>query len=313
MATVLITYGIPAEGFAALEGHKIIIPPAITGFTEEELLTHIAEADAVVAASRLPGNVIRAARHLKIIATYGAGYDSVDIAAAAECGIPVTNIPECVTRDTAELAIALMLSVCRRMGELNLRLRKGPSEPLFGIGRNMGNTLRGLTLGIVGCGRIGGRVAEVAKALGMNVVGYSRRGADPAVAHPVSLDELLEISDVVSLHCPLTPETRGLIGKDAFDRMKDGAVLINTSRGAVVDTSALVEALSSGKLAGAGLDVFPDEPRVPAELLAMDNVVCTPHIGSNTHLARREMAEALSRQILDALSGKRPVNIVNGL
>ena len=313
MATILITHGIPKEGFSILSEHSIIMPPPLQAFSEEELLRHAPAADAIVAGGRVSAAVIRAAGRLKIIANYGAGYDAVDVQAAREAGVPVTNIPDTVTRDTAELALGLMLSVTRRIGEMNLRMRKEAPETLFGMGRYMGQSLHGLTLGIVGCGRIGSRTAQLARAFGMKVMGYSRRDCDPDVAQPVSFDELLQKSDVVSLHCPLTEETRGLMNRDAFGKMKDSSFLINTARGAVVDTAALLEALESGKVAGAGLDVFPDEPHVPAALLLHDRVVCTPHVGTNTALTRFEMAQACCMQILDVLSGKRPQNIVNGL
>lgn len=311
MAIILVTHGIPGNGFHPLAGHQIIMPPVLQAFSQEQLLHFAPEADAIVAGGRVSEDVIRAAKKLKIIANYGAGYDAVDISAAKACGIPVTNIPETVTEDTAELAMGLILAVSRRIGEMNLRLRSEAPESLFGMGRHMGKSLRGQVLGIVGCGRIGSRTAEMAKAFGMQVLGYSRRGCDPAVATPVSLNELLEQADVVSLHCPLTRETRNLMNSAAFARMKEGSLLINTARGAVVDTQALLDALNSGKLAGAGLDVFPEEPHVPAELLQHERVVCTPHIGTNTSLTRCEMAQACSRQILDVLAGKRPANIVN--
>ena len=313
MATILITHGIPAEGFRLLAGHEIIMPEPLAAYSMEELAELISGADAVVAGGRLPGDVIRRGAKLRIIANYGAGYDGVDVRAAAECGVPVTNIPDTVTRDTAELAIGLMLAVSRRIGEMNLRLRSEPSRTLFGMGRHMGRSLRGQTLGIVGCGRIGRCTARLAAALGMRVLGYSRSGADASVCDPVDLPTLLREADVVSLHCPLKEDTRGLMDAAAFRQMKQGAMLINTARGAVVDTQALLDALDSGKLSGAGLDVYPDEPQIPAELLARDNVVCTPHIGTNTEQTRFEMAEACSRQILDALAGKRPESIVNGL
>lgn len=314
MARILITHGVPAEGFAALAGHEIIIPAPLAAFTMEELGELIRDADAVVAGGKLPGDVIRQGRKLRIIANYGAGYDGVDTAAATECGVPVTNIPDTVTQDTAELAIALMLAVSRRVGEMNLRLRSEDSRNLFGMGRYMGRSLRGQTLGIVGCGRIGSRTAAIAKALGMRVIGYSRHGVAADVAEPAgSLEELLRQADVVSLHCPLTPETRGLINAAAFAQMKPGAILINTARGAVVDTDALLAALDCGRLSGAGLDVYPNEPEIPRELLCHDNAVCTPHIGTNTVQTRNEMAAACSAQILDVLAGRRPANIVNGL
>ena len=313
MATILITHGIPTAGLEALSGHEIIIPAPLAAYSMDELMALIPRADAVIAGGKLPGDVIRAGKRLKIIANYGAGYDSVDIAAAAACGVPVTNIPETVTDATAELAIGLMLAVSRRIGEMNLRLRKEDSASLFGMGRFMGSTLRGRTLGIIGCGRIGGRVAEMAKALGMRVIAYSRRGVPGHIAENADLPTLLAESDVISLHCPSTPETRHLMNAGTFAQMKDGACLINTARGAVVDHDALLEALRSGKLSGAGLDVFPEEPRIPEELLTMDNVVCTPHVGSNTAQTRADMAAACARQILDVLAGKRPQNIVNGL
>ncbi len=313
MATILVTHGVPAEGFGILAGHEVIIPEPLKIFSMEELAALIPSADAVVAGENLPGDIIRLGRKLRLIANYGAGYDGVDVVTAAECGIPVTNIPESVTHDTAEMAVGLMLAVSRRIGEINLRLRSEPSETLFGVGRNMGRSLRGQTLGIVGCGRIGRTVATMAKAFGMRVLGYSRRGADPAVCEPTDFRTLLAESDVVSLHCPLTAETRGLMNREAFRQMKEGAILINTARGAVVDTAALLEALDSGRLRGAGVDVFPDEPNIPAELLARENVVCTPHYAANTMQTRYEMAEACGRQILDVLAGRRPEHIVNGL
>ena len=181
------------------------------------------------------------------------------------------------------------------------------------MGRFMGNTLRGRTLGIIGCGRIGGRVAEMARALGMRVLAFSRRGVDAGVAEYAELPILLAQADVISLHCPSTPETRHLLNAAALSKMKDGAIVINTARGAVIDHEALLEALCSGKLAGAGLDVFPEEPHIPAGLLELDNVVCTPHVGSNTAQTRADMAAACARQILDVLAGKCPENIVNGI
>lgn len=313
MAKIVVTYGIPAEGLHFLSDHEIVMPAPMTAFTKEEMLFHLADADAVLAAGPIDADMIHAANKLKIIANYGAGYDRVDTHTAMECGIPVTNIPEQTTDATAELAMGLLLSVYRRIGELNSRLRSQQPETLFGLGREMGRTLRGQTLGILGVGRIGGRMAELGKAFEMHVIGYSRRGCDPAVATPVSLDALLSQADVLSIHCPLTPETKNLINAETIAKMKQGAVIINTGRGGVVDVDALVDALKSGHLSGAGLDVFPAEPHVPAQLLQFPQVVMTPHVGTNTAQTRKEMAEACSLQILDALAGQRPRNIVNGL
>lgn len=314
MAVVLITHGVPMEGFAALKtDHRLVFPPALEAFSMAEMAELISDADAVVACGALPAEVIQRGKKLKIIANYGAGYDAVDIAQAAKQGIPVSNLPDTVTDATAELALGLMLAVSRRIGEMTLRLRQDPSEQLFGMGRLMGQSMRGRTLGIIGMGRIGKRTAQLARALGMRVLGYSKHGADAAFCTPVTLEELLAASDIVSLHCPLTPETTHLLNADRIAQMKPGAMLINTARGAVVDTDALCDALSSGHLSGVGLDVFPDEPHLPPRLLPFPQAVLTPHIGTNTAQTRREMAEACSQQIMDALAGKRPQHIVNGL
>lgn len=223
MATILVTHGIPAEGFSLLSGEKIMIPKPLMQFSQDELAALIPAADAVVACGALPGEIIRRGRKLRIIAGYGAGYDGVDVRAAAECGIPVTNLPDTVTDSTAELAIGLMLAVSRRIGENSLRARGEAPENLFGMGRNMGRSLRGQTLGLLGCGRIGKRTAEIAAALGMRCIGYSRHGVSHPQVESVTLPELLAQSDVLSLHCPLTQETHRLLDRSALARMKQGA------------------------------------------------------------------------------------------
>jgi len=313
MYTILITHGLPREDFADLKDNRIIMPGLYEEFSAGELMRLIPDADAVVACGKLPGEIIRAGRKLKIIANYGAGYDSVDIRTAAECGIPVTNIPDAVTAGTAELAVALMMAVSRRVGEMNLRLRGEEPEELFGLAKYMGRSLCGQTLGVIGCGRIGTRVLNIAKALGMLAIAYSRSGCKADTAEPVSLDHLLETADIISIHCPLNAETRGMIDAAAFAKMKQGAIIINTARGAIIDHDALIEAIESGKIAGAGLDVYPNEPHIPEKLLKLENVVLTPHIGANTVQTRREMGRACSERILAALAGRRPDNIVNGL
>lgn len=288
MATILVTHGIPAEGFSLLSGEKIVIPKPLMQFSMDELAALIPAADAVVACGALPGEIIRRGRKLRIIAGYGAGYDGVDVRAAAECGIPVTNLPDTVTDSTAELAIGLMLAVSRRIGENSLRAREEAPENLFGMGRSMGRSLRGQTLGLLGCGRIGKRTAEIAAALGMRCIGYSRHGVNHPQVESMTLPELLA-------------------------RMKQGSILINTARGAIVDCDALADTLESGHLRGAGLDVYPDEPHIPPRLIALPQVVLTPHIGTNTQETRQRMAEGCARQIADALAGKRPAHVVNGI
>lgn len=313
MANIVVTAGIPQSWLTPLSGHQVILPAPKTGMKPEELALHLPEADAIIAIGPLNGDQIRMAKKARIIANYGAGYDKVDIQAAAEMGIPVTNLTDSTAEATAELAFGLMLDVTRRISETNLRFRQEPSRPIFGMGASTGRTLRGQTLGLIGVGYIGKCMARMAKAFGMHVIGYSRRGADPAVCTPVSLEELLSTSDVVSLHCPLTPETENLMNRDRIFSMKQGAILINTARGPVVDNQALAEAVAQGHLRGAGLDVFPHEPEIPAAYLPLSTVVMTPHIGTDAADIRQEMAHVCCSQVLDALQGKRPAHIVNGL
>jgi len=246
------------------------------------------------------GLLDRAGAGVRIVANYAVGLDNVDLDAARERDIVVTNTPDVLTRATAEHTLALLLALVRRVAEGDRLLRRREPwrlQPTFMLGHG----LEGRMLGIVGPGRIGREVARVAEALGMHTL-TTRRG-EP-------LDEVLG-ADVVSLHCPLTDETRHLIREDTLARMRPDAVLVNTSRGAVVDEAALVQALRDGTIAGAALDVFEDEPHVHPGLLELENVVLTPHIASATHEAREAMGllcvEALRAVLLE---GKRPPNAV---
>ena len=318
MATILVTHGIPAEGFSLLSGEKIVIPKPLMQFSQDELAALIPAADAVVACGALPGEIIRRGRKLRIIAGYGAGYDGVDVRAAAECGIPVTNLPDTVTDSTAELAIGLMLAVSRRIGENSLRAREEAPENLFGMGRSMGRSLRGQMLGLLGCGRIGKRTAEIAAALGMRCIGYSRHGVNHPQVESVTLPELLAQSDVLSLHCPLTQETRRLLDRSALARMKQGSILINTARGAIVDCDALADALESGHLRGAGLDVYEEEAKFFFEdhsdtavqddtlalLISRPNVILTAHQAFLTEEALYNIAEVTVQNLDDFFAGK---------
>lgn len=249
---------------------------------------------------------------LRIVANFAAGLDNVDLPAATARGVLVANTPGAVTRPTAELAIALTLALVRRIAEGDRLLRRREAwewTPTW----MLGSGLAGRTFGIVGFGRIGRDTANLARAFGMDVV-YSTRsqsGEDPAAR---SLDDLLRGADVVSLHCPLTEETRHLLGSRAFDLMKPTAILVNTSRGPVVDERALVAALRDRRIAGAALDVFEAEPAVTAELLELDNVVLTPHLGGATWEAREEMGALCVAALEDVLlKGIEPANVVNGL
>ena len=312
---VLVTHPIPPEGLAALyERYEVLYPENRGPYTPEELMTLLPGCDAALACGAMPRQVIEAAPRLRIISNYGAGYDSVDVDAADERGVLVTNIPDSTAESTAELAFALLLSVYRRVAELDDLLRSAPPENAFGMGKRMGHNLAGAVLGIVGMGRIGRRLAAMARAFGMTVLYHNRRPLPPELENGAayrSLNDLLAQADAVSVNCPVTSETRSLIGPREIGLMKPGAVLINTSRGGTVDYDALCDALESGRLRGAGLDVFPEEPHVPPRLLALRCVTLTPHVGTNTHEARRGMAEACARRIIDALEGRTPENVVN--
>ena len=311
MATILVTHGIPAEGFSLLSGEKIVIPKPLMQFSMDELAALIPAADAVVACGALPGEIIRRGTKLRIIANYGAGYDGVDVRAAAECGIPVTNLPDTVTDSTAELAIGLMLAVSRRIGENSLRAREEAPENLFGMGKNMGRSLRGQTLGLLGCGRIGKRTAEIAAALGMRCIGYSRHGVNHSQVESVTLPELLAQSDVVSLHCPQTAGNARMIDAGALAQMKDGAILLNTARGGLLDEQAVADALRSGKLLAAGMDVVSAEPiRADNPLLTAPNCFLTPHIAWAPLETRRRL-QAISAENLRAFLAGKPQNVVN--
>lgn len=309
---VLILRHCPLAGSEDLAACCDIAMPDQGAFGAEELAGLLPRARAIIANAVVDEGMIEAAADLLIISNYGAGYDNVDVTAATRRGIPVTNIPDTTAQATAEMAMALLLCLVRRVAELDRRIRR--LSPAPGYGNLAGHTLQGMTLGIVGMGHIGRTVARMAAPFGMNVVYHNRRRLDPALeqgARYLPLMELLAVSDVVSLHTPLTDETRHMIGARELRAMKPTAVLINTSRGAVVDEAALVDALEAGVIAGAGLDVFEREPHVPEALLTMENVVLTPHVGTNTLKTRREMMAAACKRVLQALDGQRPDNVVN--
>lgn len=313
MATILVNYGVPMEGFASLAPHAVVAPPPLAAFSRRELMEHMRDADAVVACKAVDGEHIKAAERLKLIVCYGAGYDAIDMDAATERGVMVCNTPDCVTAPTAELAIALITALARRVPELD-RLARAQNDAAFGLGRRMGISLEGATLGVVGMGRIGARVADFGRLMGMRVL-YASRSPKPerdALGDArAPLDALLREADIVSLHCPLTPDTNGLISLERLALMKPTAYLVNTARGAVVDEAAMIDALRSGRLAGAALDVFTREPDIDERLRALPNVILTPHVGSNTRQARHIMAQAASERILAMLDGRVPANLLN--
>jgi glyoxylate reductase len=269
-----------------------------------ELVDEPAGADGILAllTTAVDGEYLDAAGpQLRVVANYGVGVDNVDLEAARSRNVMIANTPDVLTETTAELAIGLTLALFRRIAEGDRMLRARRTWG-FSLEFMLGETLRGKRFGIVGAGRIGRATAQLAEAHGATPV-FSGRGDD--------LGALLDIADVVSIHCPLTPQTQHLFDGIAFERMKPTAVLVNTARGAIVDEAALVAALEAGSIAGAALDVYEHEPEVTPGLLQLENVVLTPHLGSATRATREDMgllAVHALREVL--LERRRPSNTV---
>jgi glyoxylate reductase len=301
--TVVLTAEYPPVARSLLAGEfDVIEHPTEIERTEDELITLLDEADAAITllSDPLTRRVLEASPSLRMIANYAVGYNNVDVEAARELGIRVTNTPGVLTEATAELTMTLLLALLRRVVEGDAEVRATGRcvwEPLH----LLGETAAGKRLGIIGLGRIGAAVAERARAFGMTVTGV-RRG-EP-------LDELLATSDVVSIHVPLHAGTRHLIDAAALAKMKRGAYLINTARGPIVDEPALCDALESGRLRGAALDVYEREPEVEPRLLRMRNVILAPHIGSATEETRSAMARIAATDVARFLRGQTPLHVV---
>ena len=293
------------------EGLRLVVP---TSEGRAGVLETLSEADFAIAV-RMDRDTIAAAPRLKLIQLAGVGFDGVDLEAATEAGIPVAQTVEGTIEGVAEHAVLLLLALYKRLLEADASVRRG--EWLVWQLRPSSHTLQGKTVGLVGLGRIGQAVAERLGAFGVGLRYHDVRRADAETEAALGirfmdLDELLRTSDVVTLHAPLTPETRGLIGAEALRAMKPTSVLINTARGGLVDEAALVEALRTGAIAGAGLDVFEKEPTDPDNpLFAFDNVVLTPHVATGTRDSVVEKARAAGENMLRVLRGERPHNVVN--
>jgi glyoxylate reductase len=275
-----------------------------------ELRKRIAGMDALVCVStdRIDAPAIDAASHLKVIANVAVGYDNIDVAHARARGIVVTNTPEVLTESVADFTWSLILAITRRLAEGERLVRRGEWKG-WALDLLLGTELRGKQLGLVGVGRIGRAVAARAPAFGMKVAYTSRREIE-GIGEAMSLDRLLLTSDIVSLHVPLTSETRHLIDRRALTRMKRSAYLINTARGPVVDEEALAWALQQHLLAGAALDVYEHEPAVHADLLRLENVLLVPHLASGTTETRTAMADLAVENVLAVLEGRPPLTPV---
>lgn len=301
--TILFTRKLPSALIARLEAVASVA--RTEGETHEELVSAVIGKDALVTivTDRVDRVVIEAGDALRVIANIGVGYNNIDVAAARQRGIIVTNTPDVLSGATADLTWALILGITRRIGEGERLVRRGAWKGLA-FDQLLGMELRGKTLGIVGFGRIGREVAARAPAFGMTVV---HTGRD---SEALPLDRLLATADIVSLHVPLSTATTHLIDQAALARMKRSAYLINTARGPVVDEAALVWALKNRMIAGAALDVYEHEPKVTPELLAFENVILAPHLGSATIETRTAMADLAVRNVIAVLSGEPPITPV---
>jgi lactate dehydrogenase-like 2-hydroxyacid dehydrogenase len=290
-----------------------------TFLTHDELLARVRGKQGLIA--MLPDTVDRAVLEaglpdLKVVSAVAVGINNIDAKTAAELGVIVTNTPDVLTESTADLTWALILGIMRRITEGDRLVRRGGWKA-WAFDFMLGTELRGKQLGIVGFGRIGRAVAARAAAFGVRIAYFAHNPQAPKVAlgketlaEPMPLDRLLATSDIVSLHCPLTPDTRHLIDQTALARMKRSAYLINASRGPVVDEAALAWALKNRLIAGAGLDVYENEPAVLPELLALENVLLSPHLGSATGETRTAMADLAARNIVAVLTGQPPLTPV---
>lgn len=308
---VVVARTLPAAGLDMLR-ERFDVEVGGLPLDRDWLLEHAAGAAAIVADPTVPvGSDLldRAATTLKVVANFAVGFDNIDVDAVRERGLRATNTPKVLTNATAELTVALMLAAARRMVETDQVFRRGEWvgwEPEQFLGRE----LSGATVGLVGFGRIGQRVAELLAGFRPELVFADAHPMQEAAAkhgaRRMELEELLEVSDFVSLHVNLTPETRHMINAERLARCKPGAILVNTCRGGVVDTRALVDALRDGPLAAAGLDVYENEPAVPEVLATLPNTVLVPHIGSATRVTRDAMARLCAENVIAVLEGREP-------
>ncbi len=314
---IFIFSPIPDAGIKMLQekGYSVDIYDGPLPIPKTVIKERSAEADALIPllSDGIDDEIITTASKLKIIANYAVGYNNIDIRAARKKGVVVSNTPDILTPATADLTWALILAVSKRIPEADRFVRAGQFKG-WGAKLLLGGDVAGKTLGIIGAGRIGRAVAKRAAGFDMPVVYFSRsrnkefeRETDATFK---TLNTLLKEADFISIHCPLTEETHHLLNAKRMKQIKTGAYLINTARGSIVEETALIEALQSGRLAGAGLDVYEFEPQVPEELMHMERVVLLPHIGSGTTETRQEMSRICARNIIEVLEGRKAVTPV---
>ena len=317
MKKILVTFDMFREGFTELENKYEVTFPNGRDFSYDEISEMIPQYDVLCSMFDFPVDkaLIDRGVNLKLIANYAVGYNNIDVAYALSKGLTVANTPDPVTAPTANLALGLMLDTARRITECDRKLRTLGKAMKVGVLENLGVSITGQTLGIIGLGRIGKALCKRARACGMNVMYNNRRPLyieeeTKLGASFVSMEELLAQSDFVSLNVPYNQDTYHIIGEPELKQMKPSAILINTGRGPLVDEHALVKALQEGIIRGAGLDVFEFGDYPLPELLEMDNVVLTPHIGTQTMDARIAMARAVANNVIGFLEGDRAVSRV---
>lgn len=319
-ARVVVTRALPFPALDRLRAavREVVVSPHDRALTADELHALVPGADALIAtlSDRVDAALLDRAPRLRVVANYAVGLDNVDLDATRARGVVVANTPDVLTEATADQALALLLAVARRVVEADRFVRDGRWRG-FAPDLLLGRGLQGKALGVVGLGRIGQAVARRARAFGMSIRYAGLRPRPEAAALEAAhlpLDDLLAGSDAVVVTCPLLPATRGLLDARRLALLRPGALLVNVARGPIVDEAALAAALRAGRLGGAGLDVFEDEPRVHPDLLALppDRVVLAPHLGSATFEARAGMAALCVDAVLDVLAGRRPPNAVSG-
>ena len=319
MKKVFITRKIPIVAEEELKKHNIYVETyqEDNNPSEDLIIEHSKDKDAIISllSDKISDNFFEKCNSVKIIANYAVGYNNIDLRSANENKVCVTNTPGVLTNATADLAFSLLLSASRRIVEGDKFCRADKFKG-WGALLMLGKELTGKTIGIIGAGRIGQAMGKRAFGFDMNIIYYNRSAKTDFenkynAKRVNSLEELLQKSDFISIHIPLTDETRYLIKENEFNMMKDEAVFINTARGDIVNEQALYQALKSGKLFSAGLDVFEKEPLIYEGLLELDNVVLAPHVGSGTVETRDEMAKMAARNIIDFFNGKKPPNLVN--
>jgi len=317
LAHILVAGKIPEKAEELLKDHHVIVYENEQLITEDELCELVGGVDAILSLLSTPitKRVIDAAKNVKIIANYGAGFNNIDVDYATSKGIHVTNTPLVSTDATAELTFGILLAVSRRIVEGDELCRTKGFEgwaPLF----FRGTEVSGKTLGIFGFGNIGQAVAKRARAFNMDIIYHQPRRLSNELeqelnATYVSMDELLQTSDYITLHCPYKPELHHLFGKEEFYKMKDTAFFINAARGLLANEQELVDVLKDGVIAGAALDVFEFEPKITEELKSLTNVVLTPHIGNATYETRDAMSEIAAKNIIEVMAERPPISPVN--